>query len=215
MSNINLVIYQVDSMKKQKNYSRLERNRAWVSRPQTSRIQHAGLLALLSLVAIGLAVLIVGARPVRAADPVTPAANQPHALAQRLFQGGAMSCAARANQIANFVSTGPEIILMQMPSAKPDQSMLMATLLPGKGSKSQVVSILSMAPNQYNGCGANYQSIKVSEKSCVLALNEDYATQKPVSAGDNGAVMIPLNQNARVIAVPVGKACLMIKQELL
>lgn len=140
--------------------------------------------------------------------------NNTSPLAKSLFELGALSCIARANQISKFLSDGNEAIVLQKPVGNADRSLLMATLLPTGADKKQDFSIVTLSPNQASGCDGNYQSIRVIEKPCPNAVAEMYGAAKALTAGTSGISIVPLNQFGRVFAIPAGNTCVMIKQEL-
>lgn len=134
-------------------------------------------------------------------------------LAKSLFDIGALSCIARANQIANIVGNGTEAIVLQKPFGNPDKSLVTATMMPSTPDKSQSVSIVTLAPNQANGCDGNYQSIRVIDKPCAAAISEKYGPDRTAKIGNTGIQVVALSQSSRILAVPLASQCLVIVQE--
>jgi hypothetical protein len=137
--------------------------------------------------------------------PVAPANSAPavsstHTLAQQFARVGAFGCAARANQIASFLSPqNRDIALMQIPASNPDRSLLSATLVvPLQGTQMALAS-MALAPNQANGCGGLYQTVVYKSKGCAAALADDYPAVKAQTLGETGILMGGIDRNARVL----------------
>jgi hypothetical protein len=143
-----------------------------------------------------------------------PAVPNTHTLAQQFARVGAFGCAARANQIASFLSPqNRDIALMQIPASNPDRSLLSATLVvPLQGTQMALAS-MALAPNQANGCGGLYQTVVYKSKGCTAALAEDYPAAKVQALGETGILMGGIDRNARVLAMPADKGCILMKQE--
>lgn len=152
--------------------------------------------------------------PVRAQQPQA-SPNKPAALAQGLFQGGALNCAARADQIAKFLSPeGQELTILQMPPVAPDQSLIPATLLIPLGAQQVAVADVSLAPRQANGCGAVYRMVSYHGKSCEDTLKEFFPGLKTQALTKTGLEMGNVSRTLRVTAMKAGPGCVLMKQEL-
>jgi len=156
--------------------------------------------------------------PVHAAAPAASAASgpvvaaQPHPLAKQLMQIGAMGCAARAHQLATSISNGRETSILQMPSGDADKSLLMATLIEPLGAQQNALIVMAMAPNQAVGCGAGYQKITYSEKSCVQALAENYPGHSATPVAQTGVWMTVLGRANRVLLMNAGTGCILLSE---
>lgn len=145
----------------------------------------------------------------------TPAtAPTTHPFAQQLARVGAFSCAARANQVAGFLSPQMrDTLVTQLSTSNPDRSLLSATLVvPMQGTQVALANI-ALAPGQANGCGAVYQSIVYQSKSCAAALAADYPAVKTQSLGETAVLIGGIDRNARILAMPADKGCILMKQE--
>lgn len=148
------------------------------------------------------------------AAPTAPAAPSTHTLAQQFARVGAFACAGRANQIASFLSPqNRDIALMQVPTSNPDRSLLSATLVVPLPGAQMALASMALAPNQANGCGGLYQTIVYKSKGCTAALAEDYPAVKAQALGETAILMGGMDRNARVLAMPADKGCILIKQE--
>ncbi len=138
-----------------------------------------------------------------------------HALAQQMAKLGAFTCAARVNQVANFLSpAGSDTALLHMPTGNADRSLLSASLFIPAGPKQVTVANITVAPNQGNGCGATYQTFFYHPKACKKAMAEIYPNLKTQPVGDSGVDLGGINRNAQVFSVPAGDGCILIKQEV-
>lgn len=149
-----------------------------------------------------------------APSAATSVAPTTHPFAQQLARVGAFGCAGRANQVAGFLSPQMrDTLLMQLPPSNPDRSLLSATLVvPVPGAQVALANI-ALAPNQANGCGAVYQSIVYQSRSCAAALAQDYPAVKTQALGETAVLIGGIDRNARVLAMPADKGCILMKQE--
>lgn len=134
-------------------------------------------------------------------------------LAQGLLEAGAKSCLDRANQLPDAIARTTESVVLQKPIVDPDKSLLTTMLLPSAASQFKGVSILTFAPNQANGCGANFQTIDVITKPCAVAVTDLFGPNSSTPVGSNGYLIVKLNQLTRVLAVPASNSCVLVKQE--
>lgn len=134
-------------------------------------------------------------------------------LAQGLMEAGAKSCLDRANQLPDAIARTTESVVLQKPIVDPDKSLLTTMLLPSAASQFKGVSILTFAPNQANGCGANFQTIDVITKPCAVAVTDLFGPNSSTPVGSNGYLIVKLNQLTRVLAVPASNSCVLVKQE--
>ena len=160
-------------------------------------------------------------QPAAGAQTATPAATAPvsvaksadNPLAQGLEQLGASKCIDRAKQLPEMIARSTEAVVLQRPVGDTDASLLTAILLPSAASKLKGVSIISMAPNQANGCGATYQSINIIDKPCEAAVKEVFGGNAAKPVGTNGFSIIPLGPTSRVLAMPGTASCVLVRQE--
>jgi hypothetical protein len=147
-------------------------------------------------------------------DAPAPAAPRTHTLAQQFARVGAFACAGRANQIASFLSPqNRDIALMQVPASNPDRSLLSATLVVPLPGAQMALASMALAPNQANGCGGLYQTVVYKSKGCAAALAEDYPAVKAQALGETAVLMGGIDRNARILAMPADKGCILMKQE--
>jgi hypothetical protein len=161
--------------------------------------------------ACALAWVAAGAQTTDASAPTAPST---HTLAQQFARVGAFACAGRANQIASFLSPqNRDIALMQVPASNPDRSLLSATLVVPLPGAQMALASMALAPNQANGCGGLYQTVVYKSKGCAAALAEDYPAVKAQALGETAVLMGGIDRNARILAMPADKGCILMKQE--
>ena len=137
-----------------------------------------------------------------------------HPLAENLSKIGAFSCAERANQMANFLSaTGKSQLVLQTPADKPNQRLLMASLITPTAESNFSIANISLAPNQANGCGGSYQSVSYLFKSCKTAI-EAYPIKFQKIENTNVSIGL-VSRGLWLTAMPADKGCIIIKQELI
>jgi hypothetical protein len=170
--------------------------------------------ALFLRIFVALISLAFGSAWAQTTASASPAMPSTHTLSQQFARVGAFGCAARAHQIASFLSPqNRDIALMQVPVSNPDRSLLSATLVvPMQGTQMALAS-MALAPHQANGCGGLYQIVVYKPKGCVAALAEDYPAVKAQPLGETAILMGGIDRNSRVLAMPADKGCILMKQE--
>lgn len=143
-----------------------------------------------------------------------PATTAPHPVAQQLFQAGAISCAARAHQLASVLGNGKETSVLQVPQSNPDKSLITVNLIQLESSTQNSLTLIALAPNQAVGCGASFQTLSYSDKACPKALEQAYPSAKHQPVAATGALLVTLTRTARVLATPAGTGCMVLKQEI-
>lgn len=147
-------------------------------------------------------------------------AGQLNPLAQAAVQTGAGNCAARINQVSNFLigqsQAGANLIF---PAEQGDRRMLSASLeIPG-GATGLAYASMSFAPNQANGCGAVYETVVFWPKRCEEVATKEYATLRRVGVMQKRIIVLDNKASMRMFLMPVeteGKSdgCVGIKKEL-
>ena len=145
---------------------------------------------------------------------------QLNGLAQAAIRTGAANCAARVNQVSNFLIGNAQAgVNLMFPTVEGDRRMLSASLeIPG-GATGLAYGSMTFAPNQANGCGAVYETVVYWPKKCDDVAAKEYqglkrvgVVQKQIQVLDNGSTM-------RVFLMPVdaglmSAGCVGIKKEL-
>jgi len=163
------------------------------------------------VVALGLAFQFAQAQT-QSSPSATPA---PNPYEQALIKAGAPSCAARANQVSQFIAGDSQAgAYFFAPSAPADKQLLSFSfeLQPGNGQT--VYASASFAPNQANGCGAEYEAVVYWPKVCEAVASEQYKDLKPLQPLRKDIRVLAGAAGARVFLMPAGTGCIAIKKEV-
>ena len=145
-------------------------------------------------------------------------ANAPgevHRLTAQLNALGAVSCLARAEQIARFLDQSNVATVAVMPLATyPNQRLVAATAVIPQANGKDALALISLAPNQANGCGAAYQLMSTEPGSCTAALKARQAEPEgAIPLGGRTVKIQKLSQDAVFLGWQLGDTCLIIKQQ--
>lgn len=162
------------------------------------------------------------AAPAAPAVPSTPqaavqAGSRPHPITLAAAQQGVLSCSGRINQVVNALGvTDKSGVALLLPPAQQDQRLVPLVLeMPTTQGGSAYISA-TFAPNQANGCGANYDAVVYWPKSCDEVTQQSYASLKLLGRLIKDVVMLDGGTNMKVFLLPAGAAgCISIKREIL
>ncbi|NOU23199.1 MAG: hypothetical protein HOO93_15720 [Methyloglobulus sp.] len=164
--------------------------------------------------------LVVTALPTCLSSPAQaqqkpPAAGAAYPLAENVAKMGAFSCAARANQIAQFLGGAPgEILILDNLADNFDRRLIHATLLIPEPDGRFASAEITLAPNQANGCGTAYQISSYADQSCEKAAQERFPKLKFMALGKTELRIAKIDNHARILAKPMGDGCLLTKSEI-
>ena len=196
-------------------------------RSHRSRFLSAGSTALGLLLACGPALAVPPPSRGKAKDLTAPptaqpvnrgnAPGEPHRLTTQLNALGAVSCLGRAEQIARFLDPNNVAAVAVMPLATyPNQRLVTANLAIPKGDGSEALAIISLTPNQANGCGASYQLRTTEPGSCVAALKARQAEPRgAIPLGGRTIRIQRLAQDSVFLGWQHKDLCLIVKQQTL
>lgn len=144
-----------------------------------------------------------------------PAAAQVHRLTAQLNALGAVSCLARAEQVARFLDQSNAGAVAVMPLGPyPNQRLVAANVVIPQANGKEALALISLAPNQANDCGATYQLMSTEPGSCTAALKARQAEpQGAIPLGGRTVKIQKLSQDAVFLGWQLGDTCLMIKQQ--
>lgn len=172
--------------------------------------------ALLLLITASTAVAATPATPATppadkpAAATTTPAIN---ALTRAAVDAGALTCARRVNDLANYLSQGAaQGGRVFADPAAPDQRPLSLSMeLAGSGQSAYVGATFSP---RTGGCDATYEAVVWWPESCSDVARKHFAglaprppLQKQVQSLDGGDAL-------KVFLMPAGSGCVSIKKEM-
>lgn len=151
-------------------------------------------------------------------NPTTQVGNEPgqvHRLTDQLNSLGAVNCLARAEKIARFLDPTNAAGSAVMPlGAYPHQKLVVANLAIPQAEGRDSLAIITLAPNQANGCGAAYQLMTVEPGSCAEALKARQAeSQGSVPLGGRSLRIQRLSQDSVFIGWQLRGSCLIVKQQ--
>ena len=149
------------------------------------------------------------------AAPAQAPAPQVNAVAQAAINAGALSCAARINQVSQFIGGNSKVgAFFFAPPAQPDQRLLSYSfeIQPPKGQA--IYASSSFAPNQANGCGATYEAITYWPDKCELVAKKQFSELKREGQLQKEITVLVVANSARIFLMPAGNGCVSIKKEV-
>ncbi len=159
----------------------------------------------------------------KASDLVSPApagrsqrdrASEPHRLTAQLNALGAVSCLARAEQVARFLDQSNAGAVAVMPLASyPNQRQVAANLVIPQADGNDALAIITLAPNQANGCGLAYQLMTTEPGSCSAALKARQAEPEGAVPLGRSVRIQRLTQDSAFLGWQLKDTCLIIKQQ--
>ena len=175
----------------------------------TRRVPLLGLALLALLAALPLAT--------QAADaPAVDTSNGVNGITQAAVAKGVLNCAARINQVTQFLSAGLPFgaMLFALPG-QPDQRVNSVSLEMTQKDGTPAYGSASFAPNQANGCGAVYEAVAYWPQACDVVAAKQFAGMSKVRQLQKSITMLAAKSGATVFLMPAGPAgCVSIKKEL-
>ena len=169
-------------------------------------------------------VLLAGLTIANAQQPEQQSSQQQmpaNGVTQAAIKSGVQTCAARINQVTNFVGAGSQVgsMLFVTPSNQDKQlisiSMEVAAKTQTDGKKVPVAySTASFAPNQANGCGAVYDAIIYWDAKCDTVATKRFGDRKMARALQKNITILEGKTPAKVFLMPAGNGCISIKKEV-
>jgi hypothetical protein len=140
--------------------------------------------------------------------------NGANAVTQAAVQQGVLNCAARINQVSNFLGFGPQAgALLLVPPSQPDQRLLPLAMEVPTESGSAYVSA-TFAPNQANGCGAVYDAVVYWPQKCEAVADKQFASLKRTGQLKTSLTVLDGGPATKVFLMPAGSGCVSIKKEV-
>ena len=171
----------------------------------------------LSVSLLAVAGLTQAAEPNPAPTQPTPVQAQPQAInsiAQAALKAGVQACAGRINQVSQFIiGDNPAGAFLFGAPAQPDQRLVAFSfeINPAKGPLAYASA--SFAPNQANGCGAEYEAIVYWPQSCDVVAAKQFAGAKKGQVLQKSIQVLEPQSAARIFLMPAGNGCVSIKKE--
>jgi hypothetical protein len=144
---------------------------------------------------------------------VAPAPSGVNAVTEAAVRMGVLSCAARINQVTNFLGFGAQAeAVMMAPPTQPDHRMTAIALSLPDGSRNAYASV-TFAPNQANGCGATYDAIIYWAEKCD-AVETHFAGMKRQKTLGKDITVLDGAAATKVFLLPAGAGCVSVKKEV-
>jgi len=182
--------------------------------------------ALVGLLSAGLIV-----SPVGAADDQEPAANASvtntalpppangaaNPITQAAVASGVLSCAARVDEVAKFLTGGvPQSFWLFLPAVARDQHVVSTSIEVGSKDVPTVYASADFAPGMANGCGSIYETVVYWPEKCPDVAAKQFAGLRKGPNLGKFILSLDAGGGARVFLMPAGNAgCVSIKKELL
>jgi hypothetical protein len=150
------------------------------------------------------------------AKAAAPAKSAPiHALTQSAFTAGALTCARRINDIANFLSTTASSgALLFPPATDADRHSVSASMeLTGSGQDAYVST--TFHPDSTGSCEATYDAVIWWPTVCEAVARSQFSTLKPQSLLHKKIRILDGGLNMKVFLMPAGTGCVSIKKEII
>lgn len=143
-----------------------------------------------------------------------PANGGANAVTQAAVQQGVLNCAARINQVSNFLGFGPQAgAVLLVPPSQPDQRLLPLGMEVPTDTGTAYVSA-TFAPNQANGCGAAYDAVVYWPQKCEAVATKQFATLKRTGQLKTSITVLDGGPATKVFLMPAGSGCVSIKKEV-
>lgn len=151
----------------------------------------------------------------QAAMPVAPAAaSASNAVTQAAVRQGVLSCAARINQLSNFLGYTPQAgALLMAPPAQADERLVPLAMELSTDNGSAYVAA-TFAPNQANGCGASYDAVAYWPQKCEAVAARQFAGLKTIGKLKKDITVLDGGVATKVFLMPAGNGCVSIKKEV-
>lgn len=154
--------------------------------------------------------------PAAGAETQAQSAEGPNAMTRAAVQRGVLNCAARVQQVTQFLGFGPQAGGTLMAPANPvDQRVLAMQMEVPAGASSNSLVDMDFAPNQANGCGASYSAVSYWAQSCDQVANNQFAQLKRLPPLKRDVAVLDGGPATKVFLMRAGdNGCVSIKKEV-
>jgi hypothetical protein len=127
---------------------------------------------------------------------------------------GVISCAARIQQVTQYLGYSPAAgVMLMTPQSQPDQKLLPMVMELPAGNRSAYVTA-SFAPNQANGCGATYDAVIWWPATCDIVARQQFPGMKILGKLRTNITVLDAGQSSKVSLMPAGNGCVSVKKEV-
>jgi hypothetical protein len=169
-------------------------------------------------IACGLAAMTAGAQDTPTVKHLRNiASGSTNMVATQVFASGVRNCAARVDQVTNFLTKGTQSsALLFLPDREPDNAMIsVAAEVLAEGFPRAYASA-SFSPNTAIGCAAEYETVQYWPESCNIVAAKQF--KGAPASGPLGAEIgiLTIGPSARVFLMrATSTSCVTIKKEVL
>ena len=144
----------------------------------------------------------------------TNAAPAINAITTALQKAGVKRCAAQIQKITDFLTKGAKLGVTVFPAAaNPDDSLISIS------GEIQTGSVLTYASANFapraDGCSAEYEQVTHWQNTCDQVVAAQYTGFKATGALMQAVKVYSNNPATRIMMVPAGTGCVVIKKEVL
>ena len=145
-----------------------------------------------------------------------PQSDGPNAMTTAAVQRGMLSCAARVQQVTQFVGFGPQAGALLMPPPAPADRQLFAMQIEASaGATGNSFVDTTFAPNQANGCGATYTAVSYWTQTCDVVGTQQFAALKRLQPLRRDVAVLDGGPTSKVFLMRAGDSgCISIKKEV-
>lgn len=140
----------------------------------------------------------------------------PNAMTTAAVQRGMLTCAARVQQVTQFLGFGQQAGAFMMPPPAPSDRQLFAMQLETPaGAQGNSFVDASFAPNQANGCGATYTAVSYWPKSCNKVASQQFGQLKALPPLKRDVTVLDGGPATKIFLMRAGdNGCISIKKEI-
>ena len=138
-------------------------------------------------------------------------------IATMMFATGVRNCAARVDQVSNFLTKGTRSsALVFLPEKDPDNSMISVSLeVQGEGIPRAYASA-TFSPNTAIGCSAEYETVQYWPEPCTVVATRQFKGAVPAGSMGGEIGIFNIGPLARVFLMrATSSSCVSIKKEIL
>jgi len=178
----------------------------------------------LGTVCLALACGLAGAGA-RAADDDTPtvkhvrniATGTTNLVATSMFAAGVRNCAARIDQVANFLTKGTQSsALLFLPEREPDNTMVSVSAEVQAEGFPRAYASATFSPNTAIGCAAEYETVQYWNESCSSVVAKVFKGAPASGPLGTEIGILTIGPSARVFLLrATNTSCVTIKKEVL
>ena len=143
--------------------------------------------------------------------------GQTNQVATLMFAAGVRNCAARVDQVGNFLTRNTKAnALVFLPEKDPDNSMISVSMeVQGEGIPRAYASA-TFSPNTAIGCAAEYETVQYWPESCSAVAQKQFKGGTAQGSLGGDVAILSIGPTARVFLMrATGTSCVSVKKELL